>query len=234
MRVVCRMWTLSHTAVPGPISTPASMMAVGWIETVIRYSLYCCKRAMSPLTAGMSTADSGPMVLTQHGVCRFNHFNGGQGVFDSNEEPFLTADGFGKIVDLVPKGLEFIVPLAKDHPVATGGLAILRLLPADRHGAVRPIDIDIAIEFLVDAPRQIDTPHDAADTAHKNAYGFFDGESLAALALHHVYFGEGAKEIAHEINRMGAVIDQHATTTNLGVRIPPRGHIDPRGKGVFK
>src|SRR5574341_1272236 len=114
MRVVCRMWTWSQTAVPGPISTPASIMAVGWIETVIRYSLYCSKRAMSPRTAGMSTADSSPMVLTQPGVCRFNHFHGGQGVFGSNEAPFLTADGSGKILDLVPKGLEFIVPFAKD------------------------------------------------------------------------------------------------------------------------
>jgi len=91
---------------------------------------------MSPLTAGMSTADSGPMVLTQHGVCRFNNFNGGQSVFGSNEEPFLTANGSGKIVDLVPKGLEFIVAFAKDYPVATGRLPILRLLPADGHGAV--------------------------------------------------------------------------------------------------
>src|SRR5215510_14546558 len=112
MRVVCRMWTWSHTAVPGPISTPASMMAVGWIETVICYSLHCSIRVMSPLAAGMSTADSSPMVLTQHGICRFNHFHGGQGIFGSNEEPFLTTDSSGKILDLVPKGLEFIVSLA--------------------------------------------------------------------------------------------------------------------------
>src|SRR5215831_2310556 len=88
IRVVCRMWTWSQMAVPEPISTPASMMAVGWIETVICCPLHCGKRAMRPLTASVSTAYSSPMVLTKHGVRRLDHFHGGQGVFNRNEQHF--------------------------------------------------------------------------------------------------------------------------------------------------
>src|SRR5687767_12916346 len=111
-----RMCTLSHTLVPSPSETLASIIAVGWMRTGMLRSL--SKR-------------SGKMVLYRHPgspphrvVAGFDDFDGGEGVGQRNQRSLFAAGGFDEVIKLTAEGLELVITLAEDGPLLIAGPAV--------------------------------------------------------------------------------------------------------------
>ena len=87
------------------------------------------------------------------------------------------------------------------------------------------LDAKIRVEILVDAPGEIHVPDDSINAAQEHMDRFLDRQPLASSALDDQHVGKRAEEVPHEVDRMGAVIDEHAPSTNGRVGIPSRRHV---------
>jgi hypothetical protein len=57
---------------------------------------------------------------------------------------------------------------------------------------------------------------------------------LHPLALHRHDLGDRAEEVPHDVDRVRAVVDEHAATAYRGIRVPSIGHLCPRCKDILE
>src|SRR6266550_441274 len=156
-----------------------------------------------------------PMVLAERGIRRLDDFYRGQGIFCCDQEIFFSPYGFRKVINLAAEGLNFIVAFTEDDPIAARGLTVLGLFPSDKNSPVRTVDIDVAVELLVDTPRKINSPHDTADATHENTNRVLYCQLLDSFTFNDLYLCERPNEITHEIDGMRSIVDQNSPSADF-------------------
>src|SRR5579884_2728083 len=236
-----RTWTSDHTEVRAPMSTPSSTSAVGWT------------RASDAITTRLALARSGdagdpgdraslllvalhrnPAAAPERLVRGLDDVDGGDRLLRRDEELLLAAHRAAEVLHRAPHALELLVAVSEHDPVGAARLPVLRLAPADPDRAVGPVHVDEAVELLVDAPRQVDRRGDVRGRAHEQLRGVLDGKALHTLGLDGHDLRDGAEEVAHDVHRVRAVVDEHTTPADLRHRVPPVGHRDARREGVLE
>ena len=75
------------------------------------------------------------------------------------------------------KGVHLVVTGAELDPVRDGGLPVLGLPPADHHVALGPVDAEVTVELLVDAPGEVDVADYACLGSDEDLDRVFDLET---------------------------------------------------------
>src|SRR4029079_56328 len=108
----------------------------------------------------------------------------------------------------------FVVAAAKDGPVSVAGAAEFGFLPADGERAAGAIDADVVRQLLIQAPGEVNAAHHAGGASHKHADGVFHRNVLHAAAFHDLNLDQRSQEVSQNIDRVRAIIDQHAAAAD--------------------
>ena len=69
-------------------------------------------------------------------------------------------------------------------------LPIHRSFPSHKDRAMGAINVDVAVQFLINAPGKIDGAHDPAGTSHEYTNRILDRQPLDPFAFHDLHFRE--------------------------------------------
>src|SRR5207248_2195387 len=143
-------------------------------------------------------------------------------------------DGTGEVDELTAECLTLVVTLAEHGPRDVAVQAILRFFPADDERPGRAVNRQVGVLLLVDAPRQVNAAQHATGAADINADRILNWKLLHALALDSLHVGERAEEIAHQIDRVCAVVDEDPAAADGRIGVPALFHLDARGEDVLE
>ena len=113
---------------------------------------------------------------------------------------------------------DLVVAGPEDRPLLRAGLAVARDLPPDLDRALAAADADEVVDRLVDAPREVDGAEHVVLGAQEHLRGVLDVETLDPTAFDRVHVGDAPEEEARDVDRVGAVVDEHAAAGDVGPR----------------
>ena len=102
------------------------------------------------------------------------------------------------------------------------------------NGPLAAVDAQVVGELFVEAPGEVNASHHAPFAPNKHPHGVFHRDVLHPFPLNDLQLDDGSEEVAKDVHRVGAVVDEDPAAADFRVGVPAVGHVHAGGEGVFE